>query len=111
MIPHCASALAAWLSLQRMQGLFRVSQSKIILYQVRKPFLPLQCEMTTQDEVIGKVHEGFYAALFYHSKESDGKKFNVATHALFRCICEKLAEEVGDKKSLYVTGHSLGETL
>lgn len=65
--------------------------------------------MTTQDEVIGKVHEGFYAALFYHSKESDGKNFDVAKHALFRCICEKLAEAVGDKKSLYVTGHSLGK--
>lgn len=70
---------------------------------------PLQCEMTTQDEVVGKVHEGFYAALFYHSKESDGKKFDVAAHALFRCICEKLADAVGDNKSLYVTGHSLGE--
>ncbi|KAK9833740.1 hypothetical protein WJX74_004532 [Apatococcus lobatus] len=69
------------------------------------------CEMTTKPEVVGKVHEGFYEALFYKSTESDDKKVNMAPHALFQCICEALDDEVGHKKSLYVTGHSLGGAL
>ena len=65
--------------------------------------------MTTQDEVEGRVHEGWYTALFYRPEESNGKKDKVASHALFRRVCEKLDNLVGDKKSLYVTGHSLGK--
>ena len=70
--------------------------------------VPVQCEMTTQHEVEGKVHEGWYTALFYRSR-SGGKKFNIAMHPMFRRICEKLAEVIGDRKSLFVTGHSLGK--
>lgn len=69
--------------------------------------VPLQVGLASQKEVNGKVHEGFYAALFHRSKGPGGIDSSVA---LFQRICEKLAQAVGEDKSLFVTGHSLGNT-
>ena len=69
----------------------------------------MQCNLQRQDEVQGEVHEGFYTALFWHSKKSQGAKFIVTKHGMFRRICEALWEVIGTEKSLYVTGHSLGK--
>ncbi|KAK9864235.1 hypothetical protein WJX84_009205 [Apatococcus fuscideae] len=97
--------------------IIRNDQAVILTFRGTEPTNLVQwatdasCNLQRQDEVQGEVHEGFYTALFWHSKKSQGAKFIVTKHGMFRRICEALWEVIGTEKSLYVTGHSLGGAL
>ena len=62
----------------------------------------LQLDLVSETGVIhGAVHAGFYEALFY--------PLTAETDSIFQKICSALVEALhGNKKKLYITGHSLG---
>ena len=49
------------------------SYSERVQTDCGQSFCVAQCEMVQQDEVVGQVHGGFFAALFWHFKEAEGK--------------------------------------
>lgn len=64
--------------------------------------------------IAGRVHQGFYDALFYQPHDLVDEAGNpVPQRSIFNKICTRLHEELskpgGDQLKVYVTGHSLGE--
>ena len=74
-------------------------------------FVLTQLQLVGKPEVEGRIHEGFYWALFYSSNAVSNPNFTVTERTMFQRICEVLDEKTGHgEKPLYITGHSLGES-
>nr|ARQ20719.1 lipid body protein 36 [Lobosphaera incisa] len=66
-------------------------------------------ELAVRTNAAGKVHQGFWEALFYKAPPVNGKK---EIPSVFNRICAALERETrGNHKRIYVTGHSLGGGL
>ncbi|KAK9803891.1 hypothetical protein WJX72_002511 [[Myrmecia] bisecta] len=78
-------------------------------YKLAQWWSDCDLDLVVRTNARGKVHQGFWEALFYQAPAKTGQK---PYPSVFHRICTALAKDIGTRdKKIYVTGHSLGAGL